>query len=446
MPRSKKDVENIAVEEVNESAVQQVEAAEEEAPAEVVQAEAAGEEAPAEAAEDEGADVVEKAPMPIEESAITQEKTVDFEVNMELSDAFFRRSISLPGSRRGVKRAAQKAFGETEDIIGDDNEELNTYARLKKIEYDILSGSANSLKPKPLYGVVSGIEEMELKGSSIKTIMVVCHLIAANAADINTDREIRSAIYKIRIPAPLFFVDEADRYSKPEHYDDLRYNMSMRVGSIIEFVVYNISLEDEDVLASRLSAMQVISYDNYLGKRARIKPGSLVKGRIVYVNKDGIVADVMGADVFIRRDELTWRYLADLTEEKEFRIGSPILVRVTSIDTAKTSVFGKEYNYVKIKASAKDAKENPNKMYFNKYEIGQKYSGYIAYHLKQGPYIVNLGEKGFGVNGEQPTCVCKAPSLHLGGTPYVGQRCVVAIVAKNEENYQINAAFTYMEP
>lgn len=429
MPRTKKDTENTTMDEVikteeSEPVMQESETF----------------------VEDNDPEVAEKTAMPIEESAITQEKTVDFEVNMELADAFFRRSISLPGSRRGFKNAARKAFGETEDIIGDDNGELNTYARLKKIEYDILSGSANSLKPKPLYGVVSGIEEMQVAGSSIKTIMVVCHLIAANAADINTDKEIKSAIYKIRIPAPLFFIDETGRYSSPEAYEDLRYNMSMRIGSIIEFVVYNISLEDEDVLASRLSAMQVISYDNYLGRRARIKTGSLVKGRIVYVNKDGVVADVMGADVFIRRDELTWRYLTDLSEEKEFRVGSPILVRVTAIDTAKTEVYGKEYSYVKIKASAKDAKENPNKMYFNKYEIGQKYSGYIAYHLKQGPYIVNLGEKGYGVNGEQPTCVCKAPAMDLGGVPYINQRCVVAIVAKDEASFRINAAFTHMEP
>lgn len=389
-------------------------------------------------------DVSEKTAMPIEKSGVTPEKTADFEVTMELSDAFLRRTINVPGSRRGMRRAAREAFGEAEEIIGDENDELKTYARAKKTEYDILSGSANSAKPKALYGVVDGIEEMQI--GSVKTIMAVCHLIAANASDINTEREIKSSIYKIRIPAPLFFIDENGRYSSPEAYDDLRYNMSMRIGSIIEFVVYNISLEDEDVLASRIGAMQIISYDNYLGKRARVKPGSLVKGRIVHVNRTGLIADVLGADVFIRRNELTWRYLDDLLYDKEFHVGNPILVRVTSVDTAKTEVFGRAYPYVKIKASAKDAKENPNKMYFNRYEIGQKYSGYIAYHLKTGAYIVNLGLKDTGVNCEQATCICKAPAMELGGVPYTGQQCVVAIVAKDPATFRINGAFTHMEP
>ncbi len=389
-------------------------------------------------------EISDKTVMPIEQSEITPEKTADFEVTMELSDAFIRRTINVPGSRRGMRRAVREAFDEAEEIIGDDNDELNTYARAKKIEYDILSDSANSTKPKAVYGVVDGIEEMQV--GTVRTVMAICHLIAASASDINTDREIKSSIYKIRIPAPLFFIDENGRYSAPEAYDDLRYTMSMRIGSIVEFVVYNISLEDEDVLASRLGAMQIISYDNYLGKRARIKPGSLVKGRIVLVTRTGLVVDVQGADVFIKRSELTWRYLDDLLYEKEFRAGNPILVRVTSVDTAKTEVFGRQYPYVKIKASAKDAKENPNKMYFDRYKIGQKYSGYIAYHLKTGAYIVNLGLKDTGVNCEQATCICRAPVMELGGVPYNGQKCVVAIVAKDPATFRINGAFTHMEP
>ncbi len=448
MPRTKKDAETVSVEEAlakmesEEETVQET-GSEENGP------ETAREAREAPYGTEEETDpvpeaVIDKTEMPIEESGITPEKVAGFEVTMELADAFIRRTVNVPGSNRRMRKAAREAFGENEEIIGDDNEELMTYGKAKKLEYEILSDSANSLKPKVLYGVVDGIEDVNL--GSVRTIMAVCHLVATNAADINTEKEIRSAIYKIRIPAPLFFIDENGKYESPDAYDNLRYSMSMRIGSIIEFVVYNISLEDEDVLASRIGAMQIRSYDNYLGKRARIKPGSLAKGRIVHVSRSGIVVDVMGADVFIRRDELTWRYLDDLVYEKEFKLGKAILVRVTSVDTGKTNIYGREYPYVKIKASAKDAKENPNKMYFKRYEVGQKYVGYIAYHLKTGEYIVNLGQKNTGINSEQATCICKAPAMELGGVPHNGQKCVIAIIAKDPATFRIMGAFTHMEP
>ena len=57
----------------------------------------------------------------------------------------------------------------------------------------------------------------------------------------------------------------------------------MRVGSVVEFVVYNISMDDTEVLASRVSAMQILSYDAYLGKNKMIEPGKKVKGNITYI-------------------------------------------------------------------------------------------------------------------------------------------------------------------
>lgn len=375
---------------------------------------------------------------PIEESKITESDAEKFVEAMNLGDEFLRRSVTLPG-----RKQRKKVFQEDEEIIGDDSGELETEASARRREYEILVDSAKSQKPKVLYGRMIGTEVMQL--GNVKTVMAVCRLIADNPADINTDNEIRTNIYKIKIPAPLFFFDPNERYSNDEDFEDLKFNMDTRVGSIVEFIVYNINPNEDDVLASRVNAMQILSYDNYLGRRARVKPGSKVKGRVVYANRLGITVDVLGADVFISRRELSWKYIPNILTEKEFKVGMPIAVRVTSVETDSAEIYGRKYPYVKIKASVKDARENPNKRDFEKYEIGQKYVGTIAYHLQTGSYIVNLGDEGSGINGEQPVCICKAPPTHMGGVPYVGQKCSLAITAKNEETFQFFGAFTYME-
>lgn len=399
---------------------------------------------PAESPDDEGKaesaaeDSVLKMPAQIEESSITEADASDFEKEMNLGNEFLRRSIVLPGRRR-----RREVFREDEEIIGDDNNELETYKSMRRKEYEILADAAKSQKPKVLYGRMIGTEVMKI--GNVQTVMAVCNLIATDPSHINTEKEIRSSIFKIKIPAPLCFFDTNDRYSGDDNFDDLKRNMDVRVGSITEFVVYSVNMDDDDVLASRVNAMEILSYDNYLGKRARIKPGSLVKGRIVYINSLGVSVDVMGADVFIRRQDMSWRYIPDILTEKEFKVGKAVLVRVTGVETAKMQIYGRDYPYVRIKASIKDAIKNPNQQYFDKYELGQKYAGRIAYHLSTGSYIVNLGELGTGVNGEQPICICKAPSVPMGGVPYVGQRCSVAITEKNENTFQFFGAFTYME-
>lgn len=380
-----------------------------------------------------------KGETPIEESTLTEKDAASFASQMELGNEFIRRSIALPGRKR-----RKQVFKEEEPIIGDDNNEIETYESMKQREYEILSDSAKSQKPKVLYGRMIGTEVVQI--GETKTVMAVCSLLAVNSADIKTDREIRSAIYKIKIPAPLFFFDYQNRYTEEQAFEDLKYVMDTRVGSIIEFVVYNINMDEDDVLASRINAMQILSYDYYLGKKARIKPGTIAKGRIVFASRNGVMVDVLGADVFISRQELAWKYISNVLDEKEFRVGKAIAVRVSSVETDSAEIFGRNYPFVKIKASAKDARKNPNQLYYDKFEVGQKYIGYIAYHLATGQYIVNLGEDGKGVNNEQPVCICKAPSVQMGGVPYVGQKCSVAIIDKNEKTYQFVGSFTYMEP
>lgn len=355
------------------------------------------------------------------------------------ADQFARRTVNIPG-----KKKLRKAFAEDETIIGDEIGEIDTFAKLKKREYDYLVDSAKSAKPKVLYGRIDGIEEVEI--GSVRVLEVVAHLAAANRNDLNTENEITSNIYKIKIPVQMLTFSIPDKYFLEENYNALKTLVNMRIKSIVEFVVYDVDPTEEVVLASSVTAKQLLQYDWYLGKRAMIKPGVKAKGHIVYINSKGVVVNIMGAEVFIKNSELRWGFVDNpLHEKNNFYIGKSVPVRILSVATDSKEILGRKYPYVKIEASMKDAIENPNVTFFDKYIPKQIYNGVIAYHMIDGNYIVKLGSDCRGLNGDGVMCMCKAPSLNFGAAPYVGQEVKVAIIEKDEKTHKIRAVFQWMD-
>ena len=59
----------------------------------------------------------------------------------------------------------------------------------------------------------------------------------------------------------MFFIYNREEYATQEGYPQLKKNLDMRIGSIAEFVVYDINMAQEDVLASRIRAMQILGYE-----------------------------------------------------------------------------------------------------------------------------------------------------------------------------------------
>lgn len=433
----KKSEEEIKKEEIMETAdeVDSVDAAE--AGDQIVNDEEEMEEEPVVTEEDLAK---EKSVIKDADPSTQSEETADTFMKETLdADQFARRTVNIPG-----KKKLRKAFAEDETIIGDEIGEIDTFAKLKKREYDYLVDSAKSTKPKVLYGRIDGIEEVEI--GSVRVLEVVAHLAAANRNDLNTENEITSNIYKIKIPVQMLTFSIPDKYFLEENYNALKTLVNMRIKSIVEFVVYDVDPTEEVVLASSVTAKQLLQYDWYLGKRAMIKPGVKAKGHIVYINSKGVVVNVMGAEVFIKNSELRWGFVDNpLHEKNNFYIGKSVPVRILSVATDSKEILGRKYPYVKIEASMKDAIENPNVTFFDKYIEKQIYNGVIAYHMIDGNYIVKLGSDCRGLNGDGVMCMCKAPSLNFGAAPYVGQEVKVAIIEKDEKTHKIRAVFQWMD-
>jgi len=350
------------------------------------------------------------------------EKAAIFKKDIELEDAFFRRTITLAS-----KRGRRKVFHQ-ERVIGDEYGEIETEGSQRKKEYDILSDSAKASKPKILTGRVYGVEPIEVD-KGIKTVYAKVNLICDPS--IKKEEE-EPSLYTVNIPAQMFFFnDNPEKYEGAEGFELLYRDMQARTGSLVNFIVYNVQANDDNVLASRIGAMQLKSYDMYLGKNKQIEVGSIALGNVTYVGKYGIQCEICGAECYIPNEELSWNHIS--AANNVFEVGDKVKVKILSIDTAKVKVYGRNYSYIKVTASIKQASPNPAEKYFNTFVENAKYNGVIQMRLDTGEYFVNLGGR--------MTCKCKAPSF---GSPRIGQECVVTIIKKNHENKTINGIITYL--
>ena len=338
----------------------------------------------------------------------------------EQIEMFRRRTVNLTS-----KRKTKKTFS-SEKIIGDEYDEIIEDGARRELEYKLLSDSAKAGKPKILKGRVFGIEEVTV--GTEKTYKVLVNFIP----DPKVKRsEEKSSEYQIEIPAPHFFFYDEEKYKGPLGYELLKKELRDRNNALIDFIVYDITADNTSVIASRVAAMQLRSYEYYLGPRKQIEVGSVCIANVVRVGRHGLTAEVLGANCYISNDELDWNHITAANDV--FDVGDKIKVRIKEIQTVQTIIYGTKYIHVNVVASRKDAMENPAIKYFDVFNIGQTVTGIVTMRLHTGEYFVKIGNR--------MTCKCKPPSF---GTPELGQECSVYIKDKNRENHTITGAITYL--
>ena len=361
--------------------------------------------------------------------AITESSEQEFEAATKEEDMFWRRTINLP-SRRQIKKAFK-----AEKIVGDEYGEIMTEGKQRELEFQVLSDSAKTDRPKILVGRIRGVEPYTDSKGRIVNYEAKVSLIM-NPQDPETRALMKkgaepASLYSIYIPAPMLFVfRKPENFEGPNGLENLYKEMKSRINSIIDFVVYRVDPSDDRVIGSRLRAMQLKSARHYLSARHKdVFPGTKAYARVTYVGNAGIQAEVLGAECFIPNDELSWLHINSASDK--FHVGDSIAVVVKTIETDKTVAYGRDYSFIRITASAKEATDNPLKKHGKDYCIGGDYEGIVTYRQSTAWYFVTLGG--------QIDCKCKAPSFN---TPYLGQQCSVIIKEKKPEG--LEGAFTYL--
>lgn len=328
--------------------------------------------------------------------------------------------VKLPdriGEFNTATRKERRDLYRGEDVFSIDEDNPAETEENKLYETFVILGNSQKTG-RILEGVLSGVE---LVGDK-----TMCGVVFYND-------------YRVFIPQPwLFTMDEEEN-----KYDTLtdklnaqRYYTTARLGAKIRFIVRSIDEAKKVAFASRIAAMERDIRDNYIDRdqrgRTTIREGMTVQARITYVMRSGIGVDIMGAEVFIPSEELSYMYIGDCLAEG-YEVNDTINVKIRHIEPF-------EYRYVNpltgrttrmpvhlmdVDASHKDTMEDPNKKYFNYFQVGGRYCGQIIGHSVDG-YFVRIA-------GMRDALIQDNREIRIPN----GTKVSVRITKKNEADYRI---------
>lgn len=147
------------------------------------------------------------------------------------------------------------------------------------------------------------------------------------------------------------------------------------------------------------------------------------EARVVSVVRSGIFVDLFGLEVFISIRELSYQRM--LSADGYFQPGQRILVKILEIDR-------KNRDDIKVKASVKQASENPYEKALRKYSVGNRYVGTVSLVDTNGVFVALDG----GID-----CLCNYPKCER---PPRGARVTVRILGINHDSNRIWGAITHI--
>lgn len=312
---------------------------------------------------------------------------------------------------RSVSKAeTRKAIGNTRVIGKEGDEDIRTEADEKREEWERISNAIKNRKII-LNGTIQGID---IIGEGAKQICLA-----------NVQLSDSKGYYNIKIPASHLFPITANKYQGADGFNTIVRDMTFRIGSKIDFVVFDAKINRKEVYASRIHAMSRLGYENYLRKnektgRPRINDGDIVKAEVTLVGQYGLFAESCGAEFFIKNNELDYKHIDDC--RKYFFAGDTINVRVNAIHSVKYELKNEKVTLpiIMLEASKKQADPNPADIFWDDFREGSIYKGVVKFRNEKGQYYVSLCDK--------VDCLCLPPN---DGIPQMGQNCIVSISHKN---------------
>ncbi len=232
-------------------------------------------------------------------------------------------------------------------------------------------------------------------------------------------------VFKVIIPAEDA-VEQPDDFRGQDPEDTYRYLLTKRLGAEVDYIVNRVFYDECIAYASRLDAMAEKRKKYYLGTdrngESLIEEGVNAEARVVSVIRAGIFVDLFGVEVYIPLRELSYQRMVDAAGA--FQPGQRILVKVLEVDKS-------DKNNIQVKASVKQAMENPYAKALRRYTVGNRYVGSVSMVDTNGVFVALDG----GID-----CLCSYPKR---GRPPRGARVTVRILGINHETNRIWGAITH---
>lgn len=232
--------------------------------------------------------------------------------------------------------------------------------------------------------------------------------------------------YKVIIPLHEAVEPPDDLKGQPLDYM-LNYMLNKRLGAEVDYIVKGIDAKAKIAVGSRVEAMQDKRKSYYFGTdrdgNYLLYSDVCAEVRIVSVVRSGIFVDLFGLEVFIPLKELSYQRLTDA--ESYFAPGQRTLVKILEVDRSSR-------NNIRVKASVKQAGENPYEKALRKYVIGNRYVGTVSLVDINGVFVSLEG----GID-----CLCNYPKR---GRPPKGARVTIRVLGINYNTNRMWGAITHV--
>lgn len=232
--------------------------------------------------------------------------------------------------------------------------------------------------------------------------------------------------YKVIIPLHEAVEPPDDLKGQPLDYM-LNYMLNKRLGAEVDYIVKGIDAKAKIAVGSRVEAMQDKRKSYYFGTdrdgNYLLYSDVCAEVRIVSVVRSGIFVDLFGLEVFIPLKELSYQRLTDA--ESYFAPGQRTLVKILEVDRSSR-------NNIRVKASVKQAGENPYEKALRKYVVGNRYVGTVSLVDINGVFVSLEG----GID-----CLCNYPKR---GRPPKGARVTIRVLGINYNTNRMWGAITHV--
>lgn len=287
------------------------------------------------------------------------------------------------------------------------DDELGVITDADKARNELLDLLESYRGKKHLSGSIQGIENPS--GDPSKTLAVLYY-----------------GEYKVIIPIAEAVEPPEDLKGQPLDYV-LNYMLNKRLGAEVDYIIKGIDAKEKIAVGSRIEAMRNKRKTYYFGTdrdgNNLLYPDLCAEVRVVSVVRSGIFVDLFGLEVFIPLRELSYQRLMDA--EKYFTPGQRTLVKILDIDRT-------DRRNIKVRASVKQAGENPYDKALKKYSVGNRYVGTVSMVDTNGVFVSLDG----GID-----CLCNYPKR---GRPPRGARVTVRILGINYNTNRIWGAITHI--
>ncbi len=348
---------------------------------------------------------------------------------------------------RERKRAIDKNLSEDEFIMAATSRdtfsgEIASKERRRELAKEPKIITEDGEREAPTPQTIYDEEYKDLRASAKNNIILSGEIIGVRQTDADNptsmvlaDVRYKTGAFKVSIPAALLFYYDEKNYEGIEGTKDLIESIKKRIGSTVKFVAAYVKQDEGICYADRLRAMSLIGSRHYLKDWGRtgephLYPGLIGEGRIMAVGYQYVIADVLGAEIRIPSDELSYLHIGDA--RNTFSVDQPVTVFITEV-TEKNVVRGRnKYTLVAAKGSIKKCFPNERQKYYNEFSVGMLTSAKIT-HIDEDLHVFVT------LNGGKMDAICPYPSGNP--KPMVGQKRVVRITMMDDETLRIFGMF-----